>query len=293
MTTSQEDAVAVGNDHAAAVRSALLPAYRASVLRLEELTPPRPPQVHLRRPTHCCSRSGGAGPCWLPRPARPPPHCPRSVAAAAVVGCVGGARVALRGVLAADACTRRRSFAGLLLTGLLGAGVGAGLGVDLTVVGDVPQSCSAGWQSHTDPPGAIRQSRSQIRNSVPCLLVERGDRRRSAARHVRCNSPTVGKAVPVDDASHGPNRDTRSANARLAEFLRARLAEEQARAVHDNIPRAARRELLARRRVLEFHAHDTDAASACTAVPCLTLVLLALRYRDHAHLPPDALQWPR
>ncbi len=102
----------------------------------------------------------------------------------------------------------------------------------------------------------------------------------------------------MDDASHGPNRDgTRSANARLAEFLRARLAEEQARAVHDNIARAARRELLARRRLLEFHAHDTDtdtdARSGCNAVPCLTLLLLALRYRDHPHLPPDALQWPR
>jgi hypothetical protein len=44
---------------------------------------------------------------------------------------------------------------------------------------------------------------------------------------------------------------------------------------------------------LEFHAHDTDAASACNANPCLTLVLLALRYRGHPHLPPDALQWPR
>jgi hypothetical protein len=98
----------------------------------------------------------------------------------------------------------------------------------------------------------------------------------------------------VDDASHGPNRDrTRSANVRLAEFLRARLAEEQARAVHDNTTRAARRELQARRRLLEFHAHDTDAASACNANPCLTLVLLALRYRGHPHLPPDALQWPR
>ena len=104
----------------------------------------------------------------------------------------------------------------------------------------------------------------------------------------------------MDDASPGPNRDrTRSTNARLAEFLRARLAEEQARAVHDNIARAARRELLARRRLLEFHAHDTDtdtdtdAGSGCNAVPCLTLLLLALRYRDHPHLPPDALHWPR
>ena len=98
----------------------------------------------------------------------------------------------------------------------------------------------------------------------------------------------------MDNASHGPNRNrTRSANARLAEFLRARLAEEQARAVHDNIARAARRELQAHRRVLEFHAHDTDAGCACNALPCLTLLLLALRYRGHPHLPPDALQWPR
>jgi hypothetical protein len=98
----------------------------------------------------------------------------------------------------------------------------------------------------------------------------------------------------VDNASHGPDRDRiRSANAHLAEFLRARLAEEQARAVNDNIARAARRELQARRRLLEFHAHDTDVGSACNAVPCLTLVLLALRYRGHPHLPPDALQWPR
>ena len=98
----------------------------------------------------------------------------------------------------------------------------------------------------------------------------------------------------MDDASRGPDRDrTRSADARLAEFLRARLAEEQARAADDNLARAGRRELQARRRLLEFHAHDTDGASACNASPCLTLVLLALRYRGHPHLPSDALQWPR
>ena len=38
-----------------------------------------------------------------------------------------------------------------------------------------------------------RQSPTKTRNSVPCLLVERGDRRRSAARHVRCSSLTVGR----------------------------------------------------------------------------------------------------
>jgi hypothetical protein len=78
-----------------------------------------------------------------------------------------------------------------------------------------------------------------------------------------------------------------TANTRLAVFLLARIAEDEARAA--NGPEEARREARARRSLVEIHGHRGDHGGERCGDPCYTLKILAQRYRDH----PDCRPRPR
>jgi hypothetical protein len=77
-----------------------------------------------------------------------------------------------------------------------------------------------------------------------------------------------------------------TANARLAVFLLARVAEDEARAA--NGPAEAQREARAQRSLVEIHGHRGDHGGEQCGDPCYTLQILAQRYPDHPDLPPEA-----
>ncbi|MET9276077.1 hypothetical protein [Kribbella sp. NPDC003557] len=86
--------------------------------------------------------------------------------------------------------------------------------------------------------------------------------------------------------AHGEGETTPTA--RLVNFLLARIAEDEVRAVAG--PNSAHAEAKALRTLVEIHSHHDSEASAD---PCYTLRILAGRYQNHPELPPESIRAQR